>query len=178
VARKRGTETIGDMVRSMLVVLVPVALIAGFVGLVRPSTPEVREVDWAGALETARESAEFAVLGPVDLPEGWTATRAAYETGASASDDAWRLSFVTDGGEYVGLVQRPADLDRVVRAELGDFEPDGTSLVAGETWERYIDVGDEPADHALVAQVDETAVVVLTSAGDYSLAESFASALR
>lgn len=176
-ARKRGTETIGDMVRSMLVVLVPVALIAGFVGLVRPSTPDVREVDWASTLETARESAEFAVVGPVDLPQGWTATRAAYETGASASDDAWRLNFVTDDGEYVGLVQRPGDLDRVVRAELGDFAPDGTSLVAGETWERYVGA-DESADHALVAQVDETVVVVLTSAAGYSLAESFASSLR
>ena len=177
-ARKRGTETIGDMVRSMLVVLIPVALVAGFVGLLRPSTAEVREVDWAGTLETARESAEFAVLGPDELPEGWTATRVAYETGASAGDDAWRLNVVTDDGVYVGLVQRPGELDRVVRAELPEFTADGTSLVDAETWQRYIDVDDEPGDHALVRQVGDTVVIVLTSAADYSLAESFASSLR
>lgn len=177
-ARKRGTETIGDMVRSMLVVLIPVALVAGFVGLVRPSTAEVREVDWERTLEIARESADFAVLGPDDLPEGWTATRVAYEAGASAGDDAWRLNAVTDDGEYVGLVQRPGELDRVVRVELPDFTSDGTSLVDAETWQRYVEVADDPADHALVQQVDDTVVVVLTSATDYSLAESFASSLR
>lgn len=175
-ARKRGTETIGDMVRSMLVVLIPVALIAGFVGLVRPSTAEVREVDWEATLETARESAEFAVLGPDDLPEGWTATRVAYERGASAAGDAWRLNVVTGDGEYVGLVQRPGDLDRVVGAELPGYTSDGTSLVDAETWERYV-ASDEPADHALVRQVGDTVVVVLTSARDYSVAESFASSL-
>ena len=177
-ARKRGTETIGDMVRSMLVVLIPVALIAGFVALVRPSTAEVREVDWEATLETARDSAEFAVLGPDELPEGWTATRVAYETGASAGDDTWRLNVVTDDGQYVGLVQRPGDLDRVVRAELPDFTADGTSLVASETWQRYLDAADEPGDHALVRDVGDTVVVVLTSAPDYSLAESFAASLR
>ena len=177
-ARKRGTETIGDMVRSMLVVLIPVALIAGFVGLVRPSTAEVREVDWEATLETARDSAEFAVLGPDDLPEGWTATRVAYERGESAGDDAWRLNVLTDDGQYVGLVQRPGEIDRVVRTELPDFTSDGTSLVASETWQRYVDVSDEPADHALVRDVGDTVVVVITSAADYSLAESFAASLR
>ena len=118
------------------------------------------------------------MLGPDEHPEGWTATRVAYETGASAGEDAWRLNVVTDLGVYVGLVQRPGELDRVVRAELPEFTADGTSLVDAETWQRYIDVDDEPGDHALVRQVGDTVVIVLTSAADDSLAESFASSLR
>lgn len=176
-ARKRGTETIGDMVRSMLVVLIPVALIAGFVGLVRPSTAEVRDVDWESTLEAARDGGEFAVLGPAELPDGWTATRVAYDRGASASDDTWRMSFITDTGDYVGIVQRSGDVERIVRSELPDLDEDGTTLIVGDSWQRYVGP-DADGDRALVLESPDSVVVVLTSASDYSVAESFASSLR
>jgi hypothetical protein len=176
-ARKRGTETIGDMVRSMAVVLIPVALIAGFVGLLRPSSETVRDVDWQPVLESARGAADYGLLGPQEVPEGWTATRVAYETGASSSDGVWRMSFVTDDETYVGLVQRAGEETGVVRREVPDLESDGTVTVNGQSWNRYIEPGESEPDRALVQQRDDSVVVVIGS-GDYSELEEFASWLR
>lgn len=176
-ARKRGTETAADMVRSMVVVLIPVAFIAGLVGLLRPSSQTVRDVDWQPVLQAAREAAEYDVVGPDEVPEGWTATRVVYETGTSADDGVWRMSFVTTQGTYVGLVQRIGDADAVVQRELPDVEPDGTSSVSGSTWNRYLELSDRSPDRALVQQRDDTVVAVFGS-GDYSELEEFASWLR
>lgn len=166
------------MARSMLVVLIPVAFVAGLVGLIRPSTPDVRDVEWQPALESARDVAGFEVRGPAEIPDGWTVTRVAFEPGPLAESGVWRMSLVTDSGEYVGLAQRAGDVGGVVRAELEEFVPEETSLVAGETWQQYVEESADDPDHALVLETADSVVVVLTSADDYSLAESFAASLR
>ncbi len=176
-ARKRGSETIGDMARSMAVVLIPVAFIAGLVGLLRPSSETVRDVDWQPALESARTAADYALVGPQTVPDGWTATRVSYETGASSGDGVWRMNFVTADDAYVGLVQRAGDQELVVRQELADVEPDGTSTVRGETWIRYLEQDAADPDRALVAQRDDS-VILLLGSGGYSELEEFASWLR
>lgn len=176
-ARKRGAETIGDIVRSLVVVLIPVAFIAGLVGLLRPSSETIRDVDWEAALESARATADYQLLGPDSIPDGWTATRVAYEPGASPSEGAWRMNFVTDHSTYVGLVQRPGALDPIVREELGEMQPDGESVVDGETWRRYLEQGAQDPDRALVAERSDSVVIVLGS-GDYPELEAFAESLR
>lgn len=176
-ARKRGSETIGDMARSMLVVLIPVAFVAGLVGLLRPSSETVRDVDWQPALESARVAADYDLVGPDEVPDGWTATRVAYETGTSAGDGVWRMNFVTADGTYVGLVQRAGEVERVVLQELPGMEPDGTSEVDGLGWDRYLEQDFDDPDRALVQGRDDSVVVVLGS-GDYSELEEFASWLR
>ena len=176
-ARKRGSETIGDMARSMVVVLIPVAFVAGLVGLLRPSSETIRDVEWEPALESARGAADYDLVGPDEVPDGWTATRVTYETGTSSADGVWRMNFVTADGTYVGLVQRAGEPERVVRRELPDFEPDGTTSVAGETWDRWLELDDRDPDRAVVAARDDSVVIVLGS-GDYSELEEFASWLR
>ena len=108
------------MARSMLVVLIPVAFVAGLVGLIRPSTPDVRDVAWEPALESAREAAGFEVLGPTEVPGGGTVTRVALEPAPLTESDVWRMSLVTDSGEYVGLAQRAGDVTEIVRAHIED----------------------------------------------------------
>ena len=176
-ARKRGTETVGDMARSMIVVLIPVAFVAGLVGLIRPSSETVRDVEWELALESARDAAAYDLVGPRSVPEGWSATRVTYESGTSSDDGVWRMNFVTDDRGYVGLVQREGDAEQVVRRELPDFEPDGSSTVSGETWDRYVETGVGDPDVALVQQRPDSVVVILGSDG-YGELESFASWLR
>jgi hypothetical protein len=87
------------------------------------------------------------------------------------------MSFVTPDGEYVGLVQSTGDRDRVVEDELPEVEADGSSVVAGQTWQRLVEAGGGERDRALVADVGDT-VVVLRGSGDYSSLEEFASRLR
>jgi hypothetical protein len=165
------------MARSMAVVLIPVALIAGFVGLLRPSSETVRDVDWQPALESARDAAEYGLVGPQSLPEGWTATRVAYDTATSSGDGVWRMSFVTAEGSYVGLVQRTGEQERVIGEELPDVEPDGASTVGGEAWDRYLEQDVADPDRALVVERADSVVVILGS-GSYSELEEFASLLR
>jgi hypothetical protein len=176
-ARKRGTETMGDMVRSMAVVLIPVAFIAGLIGLIRPSSETVRDVEWEAALDSARTAAEYDLLGPQSVPEGWSATSVSYESGTSSADGVWRMNFVTAERGYVGLVQRAGDVETVVRRELPDFEPDGTSGVSGESWDRYVETGVADPDVALVQERPDS-VVVLIGSESYAELESFASSLR
>jgi hypothetical protein len=175
-ARRRGTETIGDMARSLGLVLVVVAVVGAVVILSSPREPTVRDVDYGAALADVRESAPFAVVGPEALPDGWTATRVGFSPGETGGG-VWRMSFVTPDGEYVGLVQSTGDRDSVVEDELPDVEADGSSVVAGQTWQRLVEAGGGERDRALVADVGDT-VVVLRGSGDYSSLEEFASRLR
>jgi len=165
------------MVRSMAVVLIPVAFVAGLVGLLRPSSEAVRDVEWAPALESAREAASYDLVGPQSVPEGWTATRVAYEAGASTEDRVWRMSFVTDEGAYLGLVQRAGDAEAIVRRELPDFEVDGVWRQGGQEWTRLVEAGARDPDVALVVERDDS-VVILIGSGDYSDLEAFSASLR
>lgn len=165
------------MVRSMALVLIPVAFVAGLVGLLRPSSEEVRDVEWAPALESAREAASYDLVGPRSVPDGWTATRVALETGASTEDRVWRMSFVTDEETYIGLVQRAGDAEAIIRQELPDYEPDGVWSQDDQEWTRYVEEGGRDPDVALVAQREDS-VLVLIGSGDYSDVEAFASSLR
>ena len=61
--------------------------------------------------------------------------------------------------------------------ELPDFEPDGSSTVSGEMWDRYVETGVSDPDVALVQQRPDSVVVILGSDG-YDELESFASSLR
>jgi hypothetical protein len=176
-AKKRGTETAADMIRSLVVVLLPVAFIAGVVLVQTPSEPTVRSVDLAPVLASAREAAPFEVLAPQPLPDGWRVTQVGYAPGDADGSGTWRLNVITEDGTYVGLVQSTGELDRLVATELSGFEPDGESEVDGQMWTRYSELGLGRADRALATDLGDSVVVVFSS-GDYSAVESFVSRLR
>ncbi len=165
------------MVRSLAVVLLPLAVIVGVVLVQTPSQPTVRDVDANAALAAAQQAAPFAVLAPADLPEGWTTTQASYRPGESDGSGTWRLDHLSPQGSYVGLVQSSGELERLVAAELVGFEPDGQSVVDGQTWQRLAEQGGGVPDRALVADVGDS-VVLVRGPDDYDALESFVSRLR
>lgn len=175
-ARRRGTETLGDMARSLGLVLVLVALVGGVAILASPRTPTVRDVQVEPVLASARQVAPFAVLAPEGLPEGWTATQVGYDGGGDVA--TWRVNYVTDTGSYLGLVQtNGGDVADVVASELPGFGPDGTSVVRGSTWDRWTETDSEAPDSAIVRDTGDSVVVLLGSAG-YSGLEDVAARLR
>jgi hypothetical protein len=164
------------MARSLGLVLVLVALVGGFAILASPRTPTVRDVDIEPALASARQAAPFAVLAPAEVPDGWTTTQVGYDGGGDVA--TWRLSFVTDTGAYVGVVQtNDGDLADVVAAELPGFSPDGQSVVAGSTWDRWTEAGADAPDSAIVRDTGDSVLVLLGSA-DYEGLEDVAARLR
>jgi hypothetical protein len=175
-ARRRGTETVGDMIRSISLVLVPVALVAAVAILSSPRSPTIRDVDAAPAIEAARQTAPFTVVTPEPLPEGWTTTNASIDGGGDVV--TLRLDYVTATGTYVGFAQtNDGEAADVVLAQLPDAAPDGSSDVDGQAWDRWRESGVQDPDVALVRQ-GEDSVVLLVGSGDYSELDDVASRLR
>lgn len=177
-APRRGPTTVPDMLRSMAVVL---ALI-GAVALItfRPTNgEEVRVVDYAGALASARVAAPYAVLAPGGL-EGYRATSVRYTS--TDEGTVWHLGFVSPLGEYVGVDQTDGAADRFVDDLTEGAAPvggtSGAIELGGRTWQRFDQGGDTDGERirGLVATDDEATTLVSGTAGWPEL-EAMASAL-
>jgi hypothetical protein len=180
VARLKKPATVGDLIRSLAVILIPLVVITVlFTNL--PTDHPVKEVDWRPVLATAREEAPYPVLAPANLPEGWRPTRVAWVpegrpglNGDPSPRNLWELGFLTPDDTYVGLHQGDQQVQDLVAQESRQGAPDGTSVVGGQQWQR------------LVSADDRTRSLVLTSPGvttvvsgdlEYAGLEAYASTL-
>jgi hypothetical protein len=158
-SRGRGKQTVGDMVRSLLVVLVLVFVVVAL-GARDNSGEGVRPLDYSGALAQARDEATYDVLAPIGLPDTWVPTSA--RTGRDGDAVTWHLGLVTPAGDYAGLEQRDGDPEAAV-ADVADGGDDaGTVAISGLRW-RKVDGGD-PEKHALVLDGEAVTTVVAGSA--------------
>ncbi len=174
--RVRGRETALDMVRSLGLVLIVVALVAGFVGLVRqPPEEVVRTIDYQPALDAAREAAPFEVLAPVGLDEAWRATGVSYDPGPPAQ---WRLGFVSPTDTYAAVLQSELAPEEVLTDLLDEPDRDGQSTVDGRPWERWVEGRASDPDVAITRTGEDAGSVVVFGSGDYEELELFASRLR
>ena len=130
-ARPKKPATPGDMIRSLLVILVPVLIIT-FLFTRLPQDHPVKEVDWRPVLTTARGQAPYPVLAPVNLPAGWRATRVTwvkagdpYLNGQASPRNYWQLDLLTPDNDFIGLSQGDQQIDDMVRLTVvhGDFKP-------------------------------------------------------
>jgi hypothetical protein len=158
--KPRVRATAGDMVRSLVLVLAVVAVI--LLLNARDERPAaVRDLDFAGPLAQARQTASYDVLGPVGLGPEWRATsvRSPREDGGLT----WHIGFVTPRGDYAGLEQTDGPPPR----EFIDGFAEGSRVtgdvrIAGRTWQRR--EGGDPEPRALVMQGQASTVVVAGSA--------------
>lgn len=127
-------QTVGDMIRSMVVVLAVVAAI--LIVTWRPKPDPVRTVDITQALVTARSSADFAVEVPT-LPD-LRATSVRWEpTEGSEGVLVWHLGYVTASDEYLQVSQSRAAGDAFLAEQTGGGEPGETVTIAGERWQVF-----------------------------------------
>jgi hypothetical protein len=144
VARTTRQATAGDMVRSLALLLIPLAVIAIIFTNVPRDYP-VKEVDWKPTLATARAEAPFEVLAPANLPAGWRATRVTwvpqgkpYLNGEASPRNLWQIGFLSPDDFYIDLNQGDARPEEMVDQQSRSGTPDGSSVVAGQTWQRLI----------------------------------------
>ncbi|MEP6762144.1 MAG: DUF4245 domain-containing protein [Sporichthyaceae bacterium] len=158
--KPRVRATAGDMVRSLILVLVVVAVILLLNARDERATV-VRNLDFAGSLTQARQAASYDVLGPVGLGQQWRATsvRLPREGGGLT----WHIGFVTPRGDYAGLEQSdgPPPGEFVGRFAKGS-RATGDVRIAGRTWQQR--EGGKPEPRALVLEGKESTVVVAGSA--------------
>jgi hypothetical protein len=172
-ARRPARRTVGDMVRSLAVVLVLVGAIVVFNVAEQPD-PVVRDIDYGAAVEQARQQAPYGVLAPDPLPDGWRATSARVRPDGGGV--SWHLGLVTAGESYAA-VEQTDDQDRrgFVDRFASGAERTGTVAIGDMTWQRL--EGGEPERRALVSTSEGVVTVVAGGAGWAEL-EQLAASLR
>jgi hypothetical protein len=153
-----------DMAISLLVLLIPIALLLafyrGFLGGDQPAT-----VNPGPALEQARAAQAFPVAEPAGLSSDWKPVSATYRSADGGS--SLRIGYVTPEGRGVQLVQSNVPPERLLPAELTDKgQPQGPTVVAGRNWQRYTARGNE---QALVLLEPERTVIVVGDARENEL---------
>jgi hypothetical protein len=130
-------QSFGDMLRSLLVLLLILAGLWGVKTLVSPedAAQPVRAVDYRGQLTAAQEVADYPVLAPRGLGPRWVPTSVDVRRSGRALN--WHLGFLSPGREYVGLEQGDLEPQQLMSRYVGRLRPAGALTVAGEPWRLY-----------------------------------------
>jgi hypothetical protein len=164
VARSKKPQTMGDLIRSLVVIIVPLLLITAFFTRNLGDAP-VKVIDWRPVVTLARSQAPYPVLAPVNLPDGWRATQATwvrvgdpYLNGDPSARNLWKLGFLTTDDVFIGLTQGDLRPEELVRDETREGVTDGQSVVGDQTWERR--VSPDGRTHSLVESTPKVTTIV------------------
>lgn len=168
------------MLVAMAVLFVPVIVVTQM--FTRNPEPPVTAIDWRPVAEHAATEASYPVLGPANLPADWVATRARFTeagrpiaAGDPAPGDTFQLGFLTGQQRYIALDQRDVGQESFVIATTRTGRADGTSVLAGQTWERM--VSEDGRTRSLVLQ-SEPSVSIVSGDLPYEALEAFATTLE
>lgn len=129
---------IGAMVALLLVV--GVFVVFRDINRTEPDNP-VKPVDWKRPASYARGEADFPLLAPRRLPDGWYATSVRFER---QDGQAWHLGMLTGDQDYVGLEQTPDSASTMVEEFVDEDAVRGDDVVIdGDTWQAWSDDEDE-----------------------------------
>lgn len=184
-ANKQRRNSVGDMVRAMAIILVPILLITWLLTNNLGDYP-VEKVDWQPVLERARDDADWPVAAPVGLPEegrqAWVPTRVSWvKAGARATGgdpsprNHWRVGMLSPGDIYFEVNQADGDPALFVAEVTRDGEKVGEEAINGRPWERW-----ESADgrtRSLLLRSDPT-VTLVTADEEFSALQQFARTLQ
>ena len=153
-------QSVGDMVRSMLVVLafVVVLLLVTW----RPQPEAVKAIDPTQVEYLASRQAAFPVQFPVGLAQGWRPTSARWEaTAKSASEPVLHIGYVTPADAYALVSQSSNSSQEYLAEQTDNGVAVGTQAVGEVTWQRW-EHGDR---HSLVRIEARTTTIVSGTAG-------------
>ena len=178
--KKRPNPTVLHMLVAMAVLFVPVVLITQL--FTRTPEPPVTAIDWRPVAQQAASEADYEVLAPANLPEGWVATRARYVPtggpllgGDPAIGDTVQLGFLSPEQRYIGLDQRDVAPEQFVASVTRNGRAEGSTDAVGRTWLRM--VSEDGRTRALVSQ-GEDAVTIVSGDLPYEVLEAFVTTLE
>lgn len=142
VERKRGRETVLDMLRSMGVLAIFVAFILVITWRPLPDSNPVKAVDAFAIATGSQDRAGFPIL-VMKAPAGWTATSARLETApADESKHVWHVGYVTDTNHYFEVEQTDTALvDKFIENYTGGGKADDQIASTELTWNVYVVTG-------------------------------------
>ena len=152
----RYQRSVSGMVGAMVVLL---AVIGGYVAFRAVNRNDVADpvtpFDWRGTATYARQQADFAVLTPARLPDGWIATSARWTGGR---DEHWHLGLLTGQRQYLGIEQEDRSVEDMVAEYVDDNAAQGKDVtIDGQTWQSWFD----GEDQALVLESDKVTTLVV-----------------
>ncbi len=154
----------------MMGMIITMAVLVGILALMWFMNPEpdvtyTRDEDVPEAAGWADEVAGYSPIAP-DVPAGWTANYARWETRAEHGVEVWEVGYTTDAVNFLGFAQTDNANPAWVNDETEQAQATGTTNVGGlsfETRER----GDRHY-YVLAAEdnhIDGTTVVISSDAG-------------
>jgi len=162
----RSERSPKDMAMSLLVLLVPIALLLGFSRVVLDGDEPVA-VDPAPAIQQARSTDAFPVGEPVGLDADWHPVSADFRQVDGGR--ILRVGYVSPQGGGVQLVQSDVQPEQLLLAELtADGQAQGSVELAGRAWQRYTA---RAGERALVLLEPRRTVIVVGSADESELRE-------
>jgi Protein of unknown function (DUF4245) len=164
-ASSRLRQTVRDMILSMAVIAVPIAVVF----LVEPSTPgnPVQAVNAADYHTTARTIEPFHVLAPVGLPASWRATSASYNPPGNSAGN-WQVGYLAPGGAFAEFEQTTASVGGFLSDEGSNATQFAAQEVDGQVWTEYTGTT-PPALRVLLERTVGTTTEIV--AGDASVAD-------
>ena len=155
-----------DLAISLLVLLVPIALMIGVYRILFDGDAPVL-VDPAPAVAQARADAAFPVSVPDGLGGDWRTVSASYQRGDGAA--ALRIGYLTPGDGGIQLIESDVPADVLLPRELTpQASAQGVVEIAGAQWRRY---SARPGERALVLLEPERTTIVVGAASDDELRE-------
>jgi hypothetical protein len=157
--RRRARQSVRDMILSLTVILVIVALVFAFQAR---GGERVRVIDPSGTYAGARTAAHYPVRIP-RLPDGWRPTSASNQI-SEEGRLTMRVGFLTPRDQYAQLVESDQPRAVVLGRELSEgVRPTGSVTVGGVPWDRL--PARKPGDRAIARTTSGVTYLVYGSAG-------------
>ncbi|MEU8954259.1 DUF4245 domain-containing protein [Streptomyces sp. NPDC048518] len=153
-AGRQGTQTVKNMLWSLVVIALAAGVIYIFVPHDESKNPTKR-VDYRVELLTAQRAAKYPVAAPEGLSEKWTPTSVRFN---GQEDDSWHLGFLDPHDEYVAIEQSTAKPAAYIKRVTHDAKKtDAVEDIKGRTWQRY-----EGAKYDALVMSEKGATTVVT----------------
>lgn len=180
-ARSRRNANSVDLLRSLALILIPIALVGALMTINLDDAP-VRPVNYTPQLTQAREEAPFPVLAPVGLPGEWIPTTASWTKlgGLGLNDEPsvrneWKLGLLGPDKIYYALTQGDKETKKLITESTREGVEDGESTIRGATWQRM--VSPDERTRSLV-RIDDDVSTVVSADTSYPALEAYAATLR
>lgn len=168
---KREGRSPRDMILSLAVLLVPIALFLTFYRVVLGGDEPIR-LDPGPAIQDARQAALFPVAEPTGLGDDWRVATATFRRQPPAG--TLRIGYVDPSDAGVQLVQSNVAAETLLPAELTkDAEVTGQFRTPLGVWRRY---DTRPREEALVL-TEPARTIIVVGTTDRNRLEELASSL-
>lgn len=170
----RGRETVGDMIRSMAVLMIPVLLLVGWLALTNEKpTATIEKIDWQPVASRAAEEAPFEVVAPEQVPQGWVPNRVVWSSPQNPQEGApggnyWMLGLMNPDEIFVQLNQSDLAEGQIVPRLTRDGVGEGSMDINGKQWQQYVSLDDRT--RSLVLFGDGVTTIIVGDTGYDELA--------